>query len=330
MHHNYFRIIILALILLTLSASGSLVMAQDDGGDDTTIDVEFEFEGIITGISDDGILVEVDGWIFTLAPAGAFNPSTLEVGDSVRFDGTMLNDDTIQVSELEVVEPEDVPDDGGDGDDGGDVDDGDDGDDDGDDGGDVDDGDDDDVTACGRDDHPVVEALAAAFEQDYDTVMGYVCEGFGMGEVARALLIAEQSEDYTVDDLLDMAADGLGWGEIVKEVGVDPSSLAPGQAISVNKNKNKNQNEEQEQEQEQEQNTIDAAGQTDDDSVAPGNSGRRDGNNGDAPGNSGNAPGQNKDDDGAPGNSGNAPGQNKDDNGAPGNSGNAPGHNKDK
>ncbi|HML24464.1 MAG TPA: thrombospondin type 3 repeat-containing protein [Aggregatilinea sp.] len=170
---------------------------------------------------------------------------------------------------------------------------------------------------CDRPGHPVATALAAEFDLDYDVVMGWHCQGFGFGEIARALLISEQSDGTTPDDLLAEKAGGLGWGEIVKEYDVQPSSLAPGRVISAQKHADKwgtddetdPGDQEMMQEQEQEQEQLQTEQNT-------------------GPGNSGNAPGQEKkDDNGAPGNSGNAPGQEKKDDGgsAPGNSGNAPG-----
>src|SRR5690606_16994988 len=65
-----------------------------------------------------------------------------------------------------------------------------------------DDPDEDDV--CYRPGHPVATALAAEFELDYDVVMGWHCDGFGFGEIARALLLAEQTEGTDAQDLLDM------------------------------------------------------------------------------------------------------------------------------
>jgi hypothetical protein len=129
---------------------------------------------------------------------------------------------------------------------------------------------------CFREGHPVAEALADEFEEDYDTIMGWHCEGFGFGEIARALLLAEQSEEYTAEDFLQMKADGLGWGQIKKEAGVSPSDLAPGRVIRHGHAHDQDQEEEEEQ--------AEAQMQT---------AGPDESQNG--PGNSGNAPRHNKD-----------------------------------
>ena len=77
---------------------------------------------------------------YIVAPAGAFNPSTLEVGDLVMLEGLLLNSDTIQATSLVIlVETDDECDTGDDDDDDAGDDDDDDGDDDDDDGDDDDD-----------------------------------------------------------------------------------------------------------------------------------------------------------------------------------------------
>ncbi len=64
----------------------------------------------------------------------------------------------------------------------------------------------------------------------YDEIMGWFCQGFGFGEIARAYLMADSSGD-PASTYFEQRQAGLGWGEIVKEAGVHPSSLAPGQVI---------------------------------------------------------------------------------------------------
>ncbi len=116
----------------------------------------------------------------------------------------------------------------------------------------VDDGEDEDTgedtgDCAAREDHPVALAYAAEFDIEYDTVMGWHCDGFGFGEIGRALLLAEQSEDsedaLTAQDFLDMKADGMGWGQIMKDSGVSPSDLAPGRVISQKHHKHQDDTE---------------------------------------------------------------------------------------
>jgi hypothetical protein len=425
---NRFRWLVLGLLLLALSVNSAMfaptapAFAQD-GGDDDDIDVLVEITGVVEEISDSRIIVSG----VTVAPAGAFNPSMLSVGDVVTITGYLLNDDTIQAVSLELegdrdgdgapddtdncpdtpntdqldsdgdgvgdlcdpdvvdtdgdgvvdgldncpdtpntdqldsdgdgvgdlCDPDLVDSDGDgvvdsldncpatpnadqsdvDGDGVGDACDEDFVDSDGDGVQDVDDncpatpnadqldadgdgvgdacdpdlvdsdgdgvvdsldncplvpnsdqadsdgdgvGDacdtDDDTSCVGADPHPVAQALADEFGVPYETIIGWHCDGFGFGEIARALLIAEQNEDVDPADLLARHAAGDGWGAIKKDYGVSPSDLAPGRVIS---SKNKNKHTEQEREKEKNANRNG----TDDESsevTAPGNSNRPD------------------------------------------------------
>ncbi|NDJ84407.1 MAG: hypothetical protein GYB66_00840 [Chloroflexi bacterium] len=87
----------LAIALVLVPSTG---LAQDGGEDDDELWVYIEIEGEVEALEDD--LIVVDG--YELAPAGAFNPSTLEVGDYVVVAGYLLDDDTLYVESLEVVE----------------------------------------------------------------------------------------------------------------------------------------------------------------------------------------------------------------------------------
>jgi hypothetical protein len=79
--------------------------------------------------------------------------------------------------------------------------------------------------------HPVAARLAEAFGVPYDEIMRWHCQAkYGFGEIARAYLLA-QATDKTVDEIFAMRANGQGWGQIVKSLGVKPSDLAPGSVI---------------------------------------------------------------------------------------------------
>lgn len=205
--------------------------AQDTSGGDT-FDVLVEFTGPVEVLEEDQIVIAG----VTVAPAGAFRPSDLTLGEIVTVTGYLLNDDTLQAVSL-VVE-EDLDGDGvvdaldncptvvnpdqadTDGDSVGDacqeapV-----------------------EELCMKDNHPVALALAAEFNVDYRVIADWHCSGFGFGEIARALLIAEkfegeEGETVTPEELLALRDDGEGWGQIKKEYGVMPSDLAPGHVIS--------------------------------------------------------------------------------------------------
>ena len=82
-------------------------------------------------------------------------------------------------------------------------------------------------------------AYAASFDVPYEELAQAHCDGNGLGEIARALALAEQdSVAATWQEILAMR-DSMGWGAILKEFDVKPSELAPGKVVSKNKNKNK-------------------------------------------------------------------------------------------
>ncbi len=158
---------------------------------------------------------------------------------------------------------------------------------------------------CLAEDHPVASTLADAFGVDYATISAWACD-YGLGEIAKALLMADQVEYSDIETILASAAE-LGWGEILKAAGLSPSAFAPGQVIS-----GRYHGEYATVDGEQLELQIRDREQTE--LNAPGNSGNAPGHNRDngedAPGNSENAPGHNRDTgDDAPGNSENAPGQ---------------------
>jgi hypothetical protein len=90
------------------------------------------------------------------------------------------------------------------------------------------------VTCGGPNQHPVATRLADAFGVSYDEVMGWHCKGYGFGEIAKAYLLADKT-GKTPDEFFAMRAAGQGWGQIVKDAGVKPSELAPGQVIKGKK-----------------------------------------------------------------------------------------------
>ena len=251
---NRLKFVGLALVLVALVIS-SVGMAPQrtalaQGDDPVEEPLLISIIGVVEIVLPDSIVVS--GVI--VYPEGVFDPADLNVGDIVIVTGYLMPDDTLEATAFEIA-PEGIvlptaPEDPGDEP--------------------VEDPGDDpapepeDTTTCAdyRDDQPVALSLAAEFEEmaDYDTIMGWHCEGIGFGEIARALLIEETDGTVTAQELLDRFAAGEGWGEIKKDFDVSPSDLAPGRVIAADKVKNippgqakKDQNEEQEQEQTQEQ-----------------------------------------------------------------------------
>jgi hypothetical protein len=83
--------------------------------------------------------------------------------------------------------------------------------------------------------HPAASKIAAAFDVDYEEVMGYFCDGFGFGQI----VLAYQTSKITGVDVADLLAsreEGKGWGVIWKELGfhgkpkdVKEDKVPPGQ-----------------------------------------------------------------------------------------------------
>jgi hypothetical protein len=80
---------------------------------------------------------------------------------------------------------------------------------------------------------PVAARLAAAFGVPYAEIMGWHCKGFGFGEIAKAYLLAKKT-GKAPGDYFGMRTKGEGWGQIVKDAGVKPQDLAPGQVNKGN------------------------------------------------------------------------------------------------
>jgi hypothetical protein len=156
---------------------------------------------------------------------------------------------------------------------------------------------------CTTGNHPVLEAYVAEFGDElgvtYEDLEAWHCDNMGMGEIGRALLMAEAlnngdatcGDTYTsYGDILQARADGENWGALKKSCGVNGGDLAPGRVISA---------------QHGHKNSTDEEGE----SVAPGNSGNAHDQNGNS-GHSNNPPGQDKDK-GKPENPGQSGGKNK-------------------
>ncbi len=217
-------VLTLLMVLLMATAIALPLMAQD------TVETPDNLV-LVTGAVDlsSGNIVVAN---YIIAPAGAFMPSILQQGDIVIITGILLPDGlTIQALTFELfIEPEVTPT----------------------------------VTPmftptvtpemtpevtpevtpeitpevtpeatpivelCNRPNQPVAMRISEAFDVDYQIIINYHCSGFGFGEITRAYLLAEQT-GLDVQVYFDLRGSGEGWGQIVREAGVSPSQLAPGQ-----------------------------------------------------------------------------------------------------
>jgi len=96
---------------------------------------------------------------------------------------------------------------------------------------------DNDPAVCDRDaqEHPVLDLLSDEFEVAVDTLIDWRCEGFGIGDIARALII----EDETGTDagtILASFEDNRAWGRLLQDLGINPGELASGRRINRGRN----------------------------------------------------------------------------------------------
>ena len=80
--------------------------------------------------------------------------------------------------------------------------------------------DDDEMVCSGLVIHPVLEGLAQDYGIDYEVLLDQFCNGgFGIGELEHALSTAElEGVDKTYEELLDLVAGGMDWGEIWQDL----------------------------------------------------------------------------------------------------------------
>jgi len=242
MQNKFFALFLIAVLML---GGVSAVMAQEDTSESELPPVIVDVTGVVVSFDTTTGLVTLEGGVFVVVAVD--NPDFLvEVGMEFTFSGELGDDGTLVADT--VVSADDAEDEGEETD----ADDADDADDEGeetdevcgfegeegeegttDEGtteeGDAEEGD----GGC----HPVLEVLSDAFEVPYDELQDLRDEGYGIGEIARAYLLAEAA-GVDVSEITDLRDSGMGWGQIMKEYpDVHPSDLAPGSVIGNGKGK---------------------------------------------------------------------------------------------
>lgn len=91
--------------------------------------------------------------------------------------------------------------------------------------------------------HPLAAKIAERYGVKQDTVMGYFCDGFGMGAIMLALKTSQiKGFDTSVVALLDARASGIGWGNIWKDlklIGSEKNGQSPPGLLKKKDKKNK-------------------------------------------------------------------------------------------
>lgn len=235
--HRVWLITVITLLVLVVPAANVFAQGGPGATPNDPFEVYVEFTGVVEEIGANQVVISG----YTVAPAGVFQPAQLEIGEEVFIGGYILADGTLHTTVFSLDPAFDPLDTDGDGipndeDNCPDVANPDQTDTDGDGIGDACETGDDNVETCLPDDQPVAVALADTFGVPYETIVGWYCDdGFGFGEISRALLLAEASGGVlTVEDIFAQLAEGLGWGEIIKAAGLNPADLSLQVVMGIN------------------------------------------------------------------------------------------------
>jgi hypothetical protein len=193
------KIFLTIILVLTLS----LLLIGSASAKNDKINIKGEVTkigaGTITVLSNKGETYEV-----TLPED--FDPDSIQVGDSVLVKGRINEDGSVTAESIKLVGK----------------------------GNDKDDGDEDeDQAEGGKGDsaycadskqekpHPFAAKIAERYGVDEEWVMGYFCDGYGMGAIMLALKTSQLDGVLVdADTLLAERANGLGWGRIWQEQGL--------------------------------------------------------------------------------------------------------------
>jgi hypothetical protein len=186
-------------------------------------------KGEVTAI--DGTLVSVltnKDEVYNIYVPEDFDLSTLSIGDTVLAKAELLEDDTWQALSFKILgKPDSEEED-----------------------------DDDDMDTEETDElipafcdpekkdtpHPLAVKIAEQYEVEEEWVMQHYCSGHSMGAIKLALRTSMiEGVEVDADTLLQMHADGTGWGEIWQELEISGNQkegrIPPGQLAKKNSNK---------------------------------------------------------------------------------------------
>lgn len=76
--------------------------------------------------------------------------------------------------------------------------------------------------------HPVAERIAGQFDVDYAEIIEHFCTGgYGFGQITMAYRLAAASGE-SVEAVFELRDSGMGWGRIVKDLGLHPRDVMGG------------------------------------------------------------------------------------------------------
>jgi hypothetical protein len=103
-------------------------------------------------------------------------------------------------------------------------------------------------SCMGVDVHPVALAIAQEFDKyvTYEQVIAWHCQGYGFGEIARALLLVDtaHAEDVTPEAVLVRYTGEPDWAAIARSFGVEPEEMNTNRVIGSAANDNARGNQE--------------------------------------------------------------------------------------
>ncbi len=176
---------LVALVLVGLTWGGTAAASYNGQAPEEN---EVEFTGVIQEIGTDSLVVDETTDIKD-GPE-RLELADLEVGWTVRVAGFLLPDGTVAAKKVRVVDDEEP------------------------------------VTPEPEGDHPVGLALATFFEVMYHEIMTWHEDGIGFGNIAKAYFVAEAvgEDELTAEQILQDKLSGMGWGQLMKHLGLSPSS----------------------------------------------------------------------------------------------------------
>ena len=188
MNRQMYRTILLALLIVLNLATIGVQKTWAQEAD------EIEIVGVVTSIDEENRTFDVkttDGRTFIVHVDEDFDFDAINVGDTIEVEGTLAEDGSILADKIEIDEPDQD---------------------------DEEDDEDNDPSSgyfCQNVDHahPFGARLAKQYEADYETLLGWFCNGYGWGQVMLTLRTG-QITGVDPGEILDMRSEGNGWGHI--------------------------------------------------------------------------------------------------------------------
>lgn len=183
-----FLTVLLVLALMGTALVGTVAASADDPD---SSEGKVDLMGVIEAVDTDtnslvvsGSTVMVDEATEIKKDAERLELADLQVGWTVKVEGSLLPDGTVLAEEIKVVSEEPLT----------------------------------------EGIHPVGLALATFFDALFEDIMTWHEEGIGFGNMAKAFFLSEAlgEDGLSAGEILAMKLSGTGWGRIMKALGLKP------------------------------------------------------------------------------------------------------------